>query len=83
MISEKQKAIIARAQMQGGVISTCQAIETIGKAYYHNEAKHTGEVLSRMVKVGLLARVQRGVYQVVRTHTRAKATTGEGQTTMF
>jgi predicted transcriptional regulator of viral defense system len=82
MISEKQKAIIARAQLQGGVISTCQAIETIGKAYYHNEAKHTGEVLGRMVKVGLLARVQRGVYKILRTQT-AKAATDEKQTELF
>ena len=83
MISEKQKAIIARATLQGGHITTAQAIETIGKAYYHNEAKHTGEVLTRMVKVGILARVQRGVYEVIRTHTRAKASTGEGQTVLF
>jgi len=33
--------------------------------YYHNGHKHLGEILSRMVKSGKIARVKKGVYRYV------------------
>lgn len=63
-ITTSQTQILDVARSNGGTITTKQAIETIGSRYYHNQAKHTGEVLTRMVKAGLLKRVKVGDYQI-------------------
>jgi predicted transcriptional regulator of viral defense system len=65
---DKRKAIIDRAILQGGVISKMQAVETIGKTYYCNADKHVGDILTRMVKAGVLERVQWGVYKVIQAN---------------
>lgn len=43
-------------------LSKQDIIKMAGLYYYHNTDKHAGEVLSRMVKSGLLKRVKKGVY---------------------
>ena len=37
--------------------------DNIKFGYYHNEMKHLGELLSRMIKAGLIKRVGRNQYQ--------------------
>ncbi len=32
--------------------------------YYHNWQKHAGDVLSRMVKLGIIKRIKRGSYAI-------------------
>lgn len=39
-----------------------QAVELIGKNIYHNASFHVGNVLSNMVKRGMIRRVKRGVF---------------------
>ncbi len=64
MISEKQKEILEFIQeSKDSQITKQQAVDLIGGCYYCNESKHTGDVLTRMVKRGLLKRVSRGVYE--------------------
>ena len=63
-MTENQKRIVKAATMTGGVITTKEAIAIIGSSYYWNGAKHTGEVLNRMVKSGMLKRTQRGIYEI-------------------
>lgn len=63
MISEKQKEILRYCQ-ENGEITKQQAVELIGGCYYHNKSKHTGDVLTRMVKRGFLKREKRGLYKI-------------------
>ena len=64
MLSEKQKQIIAKANEQGGQITKADAVTLIGGTYYCNGDKHTGDVLSRMVKRKILIRIKPGVFRV-------------------
>lgn len=41
-----------------------EAVELIGKSYYCNADKHVGDVLSRMVKSGLLKRIKPGLFEL-------------------
>ena len=50
-------------------ISKIQAVQVIGNCYFINGAKHTGEVLSRMVKSQLLKRIKNGLYEIQKTQT--------------
>lgn len=47
-----------------GQITKQQAVELIGKSYYCNADKHVGDVLSRMVKAGLLKRIKPGLFEL-------------------
>ena len=62
-ITEKQKAVIRFAQENGGEITKKQAM-TIINDHYCNGEKHVGEVLSRMVKRGMLTRIKPGLFRV-------------------
>jgi predicted transcriptional regulator of viral defense system len=69
MISEKQKMILDFAVRNNNQISKIQAVQVIGNCYFINGSKHTGEVLSRMVKSQLLKRVKNGLYEVQKHQT--------------
>ena len=45
------------------VLSKKQIKEMTGISYYYNTDKHLGDVLSRMVKNGLLIRVRKGYFK--------------------
>lgn len=45
-------------------LSKQEIIKNAGLYYYHNTDKHAGDVLSRMVKSGLLIRVSKGWYML-------------------
>ena len=64
MISDKQKIILEFATKNSNQITKIQAVQLIGSCYFINGAKHTGEVLSRMVKSNLLKRVKNGLYEI-------------------
>jgi len=69
MISEKQKMILDFASRNNNQISKVQAVQVIGNCYFINGSKHTGEVLSRMVKSQLLKRVKNGFYEIKKHQT--------------
>lgn len=45
-------------------LTKAEIIKGAGLYYYHNGNKHAGDVLSRMVKRGLLIRVRKGVFRL-------------------
>ena len=63
-MTEKQIQLLNFAKGNGGEISKKEAVAVIGQSYYCNAGKHTGEVLSRMVKARLLVRVKIGFYRI-------------------
>lgn len=71
---DRRKDIIKGAKSQPDARFTLEdAVRWIGRSYYANERKHTGDVLSRMVKSGLLKREKPGVFVLVRTRPRKGA----------
>lgn len=60
---EQQKKVLMCFQDDDEVLTKKQIIEKAGLHYYYNTEKHAGAVLSRMVKNGLLERVERGKYK--------------------
>jgi len=69
MISEKQKMILEFASKNNNQITKIQAVQLIGNCYFVNGSKHTGEVLSRMVKSQLLKRLKNGLYEIQKHQT--------------
>lgn len=62
VMTDKQKSIIGFALKNGDKITKKEAVQLIGSCYYCNASKHVGDVLSRMVKAGLLERVKAGTF---------------------
>lgn len=56
-MTDKQK-IIFEFVRENEEMSKSKAVELIGNSYYCNAPKHVGDVLSRMVKSGLLKRIK-------------------------
>ena len=62
-LSEKQKKVLAYCRAHDGKITKKEAM-TIIDTHYCNGEKHVGEVLSRMVKAGLLTREKPGHFTI-------------------
>jgi len=62
MITDKQKIIIDFAKKNNDIVTKKNVLGLI--FYYSNEQKHVGDILSRMVKNGLLIRVKNGVFKI-------------------
>ena len=58
-ISKKQRAVLLHLH-HNGTITLDEAVELIGRNIYHNAHKHTGAVLSNMVRRGLIRRTNPG-----------------------
>ena len=61
--SRKQQAIIRSARMNG-FITLKEAVHLVGGDVYANADKHTGAILSNMVKRGMLVRVKPGMFKL-------------------
>lgn len=61
-ISGKQRTILKHLQ-DNRQISKKEAVELLKHYYYYNASKHVGDILTRMVRKGILKRVRRGVYE--------------------
>lgn len=60
-----------------------EIIEKAGLHYYHNTDKHAGDVLSRMVKSGLLVRVKKGVFRLGSPVKKAPIVIDKNQTSIL
>ena len=69
MITEKQKKILQFAYNNENKVTSKNALELIGNDYYCNSEKYVSEVLSRMVKSGLLKRVKKGSFEILKKQT--------------
>ena len=61
MLTDKQKKILSWFK-ENEILTKKDAVKLIGGYYYCNGSKHTGDVLTRMVKSGLLVRTKIGSY---------------------
>lgn len=62
-MTDKQQMVFDYVR-SNGQITKQKAVELIGKIYYCNADKHVGDVLSRMVKAGLLKRIEPGLFEL-------------------
>ncbi|WP_288435344.1 hypothetical protein [uncultured Chryseobacterium sp.] len=62
-MKNKQRVILDWVR-NNNEITKSKAIELIGGSYYCNSTKHVGDILSRMVKSGLLHRVKNGLFVI-------------------
>lgn len=83
---DRQKEVL-NAFKEGEVLSKNQIKERSGISYYYNTDKHLGDVLSRMVKNGLLIRIKKGYYQwlgrTVPNHKAKEIIQPKNQTKLF
>ena len=63
MPSPKQRDIL-KLFRPGFEVTKQTVVDAYGGAYYHNGQKYIGEILSRMVKQGLIERVKPGVFRL-------------------
>lgn len=55
-----------------GIATKSEIVALVGDRYYCNEDKHTGDMLSSMVKAGILERVKPGVFRLGAGKKKAK-----------
>lgn len=83
-LTPQQTQILQDAQERGGTITKREVVEMYGRCYFYNGEKHLGDILSRMVKSGLLIREKPGVFKVGKGKKSKPATlTPENQQTLF
>jgi len=63
-ITPNQSKVIKALTEKGEPMTKRELIKETNILYYANTDKHFGEILSRMVKSGLIHRPSRGVYQL-------------------
>lgn len=61
-MTDKRKELLNLARQ--GQFTKKQAVEIVGGSYYCNASFHVGNILSRMVKAGMLRRVKNGVFEL-------------------
>lgn len=64
MVKLSKKDRILEYMYSAGTASKKDIIEGTGISYYHNTSKHVGDMLSRLVNNGTLARIKRGIYGI-------------------
>lgn len=62
-MSNKQSQVLAFLRKVDSA-NKSEIYENVDFGYYLNWQKHLGELLSRMVKRGLIERVEKGVYRI-------------------
>lgn len=62
-LSDKQRKIFDYCK-ENGFITKATVNDMLAGQYYHNGKKYVGEILTRMLKQGLLIRKSRGVYKL-------------------
>ena len=82
-LTPQQSQIMKAAQERGGTITKKEILEMYGGHYFCNGAKHVGDILSRMVKSGLLIRERPGVFKIGNGKKSKPAVIIENQITLF
>jgi len=75
-LTTSQKKVLQLAQNMDGMVVSSTIVEALGGQYYSNPEKHVGDIVSRMVKSGLLIRVKPGVFRLPTADDPKKAKTG-------
>ncbi len=84
MSQYKQQFIVEHALSHDGKITLDEAcnIQEVN-TYYTNGRFHVGEILSRMVKAGILKRVKRGSFEIDALNKRRKNIEFQNQPELF
>ena len=84
-LTPQQSQILKDAQERGGTITKKEIVEMYEHLYFCNAEKHLGDILSRMVKSGLLIREKPGVFKAGKGKKKKPATIIEikSQTKLF
>lgn len=82
MPTEKQKAVIAYCLSHSNRITKKDAMAIIND-HYCNGQKHVGDVLSRMVKAGMLIREKPGVFVLGKGKRNKRTVEDNNQPEMF
>jgi predicted transcriptional regulator of viral defense system len=74
----KQRTICAFARTNEGMVSIddCLSMNAVN-TYYHNAPKYIGEIMSRLVKRGILVRIKPGHFKL-KTYEGTNNTTHDG-----
>lgn len=75
-LTPSQKRILQLAKDMGGTITSSVIVEALGGAYFRNPEKYVGDIVSRMVKSGLLIRVKPGAFRLPTADEPKKAKSG-------
>ena len=75
-LTTSQKKILQLAKDTGGTVVSSTIVEALGGAYYSYSEKHVGDIVSRMVKAGLLIQVRPGVFRLPTADDPKKAKAG-------
>jgi hypothetical protein len=59
------KSILYKHFKNAESFTLTEAVNLVGKFYYCNERFHVGNILSRMVKGGVLIRLKKGVFKFI------------------
>ena len=62
-LTEKQK-ILVDACRESGTLTKERADQLLKHYYYCNHSKYVSEILTRLVRAGLLIRINRGLYKL-------------------
>ena len=71
-MTDKRKILLDHANANGGQITTQEANNLLKHRYYHNHEHYVSDILSRLVKSGVLIREKKGHY-VINWDNRLKA----------
>jgi predicted transcriptional regulator of viral defense system len=82
-MSNKQKEILKLFSPRGLVVSKKDIVTVYGSSYYCNAEKYIGEILSRMVKNGMLERVKPGFFKLGPGPEKKKVVEDKNQMTLF
>lgn len=75
-LTPSQKKVLQLAKDMGGTVVSSTIFEALGGAYFRNPEKYVGDIVSRMVKAGLLIQVRPGVFRLPTADDPKKAKAG-------
>lgn len=75
-LTPSQKKVLQLAKDMGGTVVSSTIVEALGGAYYSDAEKYVGDIVSRMVKTGLLIQVKPGVFRIPTADEPKKAKAG-------
>ncbi len=79
MKTDKRQILISHCK-EKGELKTSEANDLLKRFYYHNHAHYVAEILSRLVKSGVFARVKNGLYTLIKEPLQS---TDKNQTKLF
>ena len=71
-ITEKQRKVLTALEQCPEGANLEEIYSKVSFSYYFNHKKHLGDIMSRLVKRGLVVRVKKGVYKISKENKKSK-----------